>query len=57
MDFIQTGDLTFSVITKYSDEATCVAAGQKIAEIRGQAATQLPVRTISHVKGNTFVSR
>jgi hypothetical protein len=56
VDFIQTGDLTFSVITKYSDEATGVAAGQKIAEIRGQAATQLPVRMVSGVSGTTFVS-
>ena len=57
VDFVQTGDLTFSVITKDSDEAIGVAAGQKIAEIRGQAATQLPVRMISDVKGTTFVSR
>jgi hypothetical protein len=35
VDFVQTGDLTFSVITKYSDEATGISAGQKIAEIRG----------------------
>ena len=56
VDFIQTGDLTFSVVTKYADEATGIAASQKIAEIRGQAATQLPVRMISDVKGSTFVS-
>ena len=56
VDFIQTGDLTFSVVTKYADEATGIAAAQKIAEIRGQAATQLPVRMISDVKGLTFVS-
>jgi hypothetical protein len=56
VDFIQTGDLTFSVVTKYADEATGIAAAQKIAEIRGQAATKLPVRMIGDVKGSTFVS-
>ena len=56
VDFIQTGDRTFSVVTKYSDEATAVAAAQKIAEIRGQAATELPVRMLSDAKGSAFVS-
>ena len=56
VDFIQTGDLTFSVVTKYADEATGIAAAQKIAEIRGQAATKLPVKMIGDVKGSTFVS-
>ena len=28
VDFIQTGDLTFSVVTKYADEATGIAAAQ-----------------------------
>ena len=56
VDFIQTGDLTFSVVTKYADEATGIAAAQKISEIRGQAATQLPVRMLSDFKGLTFVS-
>ena len=39
-----------------ADEATGIAAAQKIAEIRGQAATKLPVRMIGDVKGSTFVS-
>ena len=56
VDFIKTGDLTFSVVTKYADEATGIAAAKKIAEIRGQAATKLPVRMIGDVKGSTFVS-
>lgn len=56
VDFIQTGDLTFSVVTKYTDEASGVAAMQKIAEIRGQAATALPVRMTSDARGSAFVS-
>ncbi|GIR45905.1 MAG: hypothetical protein CM15mP54_27590 [Paracoccaceae bacterium] len=44
------------VVTKYKDEATGTAALSKIAEIRGQAASTLPVRMVSDVKGSAFVS-
>ena len=56
VDFIKTGELTFSVVTRYTDEATATAAAQKIAEIRGKAATDLPVKMVSDVKGAAFVS-
>jgi hypothetical protein len=56
VDFIQTGELTFSVVTRYANESTGISAAQKIAEIRGRAATELPVRMISDVKGSIFVS-
>ena len=56
VDFIQTGEMTMSVITKYKDEATGTAAMEKIAEIRGQAATTLPVKMVSDVKGLAFAS-
>ena len=56
VDFIQTGDKTMAVVTKYKDEATGAAAIAKIAEIRGQAASTLPVRMVSDVKGSAFVS-
>ena len=56
VDFIKTGELTFSVVTRYTDEATAIAAAQKIAEIRGKAATDLPVKMIGDVKGAAFVS-
>ena len=56
VDFIKTGELTFSVVTRYTDEATAKAAAQKIAEIREKAATDLPVKMISDVKGAAFVS-
>ena len=56
VDFIQTGELKFSVVTKYQDEATATTAAQKISDIRGQASTELPVRMKSDIKGATFVS-
>ena len=56
VDFVKTGDKTMAVVTKYKDEATGVAAIEKIAEIRGQAASTLPVRMVSDVKGSAFVS-
>ena len=45
-----------SLFKPYTDEATATAAAQKIAEIRGKAATDLPVKMISDVKGAAFVS-
>ncbi|HCJ61174.1 MAG: hypothetical protein CBD10_005200 [Alphaproteobacteria bacterium TMED150] len=57
VNFVRTGELTFAVITKYSNEATAIAAAEKIAEIRGQATTELPVRMLGDVKGSSFVSR
>ena len=56
VDFIRTGDKNMCVVTKYKDEATGIAAVSKIAEIRGQAASTLPVRMVSDVKGSAFVS-
>ena len=45
-----------AVVTKYKDETTGTAAIAKIAEIRGQAASTLPVRMVSDVKGSAFIS-
>ncbi len=56
VDFIRTGEMTMSVITKYTDEATGKTALEKIAEIRGQAASTLPVKMVSDVKGSAFAS-
>lgn len=56
VEFIRTGDKTMCVVTKYKDEATGTAAIAKIAEIRGQAASTLPVRMVTDVKGAAFVS-
>ena len=56
VDFVQTSDKTMVVITKYKDETTGKAAISKIAEIRGKAASTLPVRMVSDVKASAFIS-
>ena len=37
VDFIQTSEMTMSVVTKYKNEATATSGMEKISEIRGQA--------------------
>jgi hypothetical protein len=56
VDFVQTGHKTMCVVTKYKDEPTGTAALAKIAEIRGQAASTMPIRMVSDVKGSAFIS-
>ena len=56
VDFIKTGELTFSVVKRYTDQATATAAAQKTVEIRGKAVTYLPVKMVRDVKGSAFVS-
>lgn len=56
VQMIRTGDLTFSVVTEYSDEATANAALAKIAEIREQAAQELPMTMNSASAGAVFAS-
>ncbi len=56
VQMIRTGDLTFSVVTEYSDEATAHAAQAKIAEIREQAAQELPMTMSSASAGAVFAS-
>ena len=56
VQMIRTGDLTFSVVTEYSDEATANAAQAKIAEIREQAAQELPMTMSSASAGAVFAS-
>ena len=41
---VQTGELSFAVITTYDSEETATAAQQRIAEIRAQAATEMPMK-------------
>lgn len=54
VDMIRTGDLTFSVVTRYSDQAAADAAQQKIAEIRSTAADELPMKMVSSSAGAVF---
>jgi len=54
VQMIRTGELNFSVVTEYSDEASANAAQAKIAEIREQAAQELPMTMSSSSAGAVF---
>lgn len=56
VQMIRTGDLSFSVVTEYADEATANAAQSRIAEIRAQAAAELPMTMGSAVAGGVFAN-
>ena len=56
VQMIRTGDLTFSVVTEYADEAAAMAAQERITEIRAQAADELPMSMDSTAAGWVFAS-
>ena len=53
---VQTGELSFAVITTYDSEETATAAQQRIAEIWAQAATEMPMKMESSMQGGVFAS-
>ena len=53
---IRTGDLSFCVVTEYSDEKTANDAQARIAEIRSQAASELPMTMTSSHAGEVFAN-
>ncbi len=56
VQMVRTGDLSFSVVTHYADEAAFTAAQAKIAEIRAQAKAELPMTMESVSQGPVFAS-
>lgn len=56
VQMVRTGELAFSVVTEYPDEATATAAREKVTEIRGQAAQELPMTMVSVDAGDVFAS-
>lgn len=56
VQMIRTGDLSFSVVTEYADEATANAAQAKIADIRAQASGELPMSMSSAADGGIFAA-
>ena len=56
VQMIRTGDLTFTVVTEYADEASANAAQERIAEIRAKAADELPMMMDSASAGGVFAS-
>ena len=53
---IRTGDLSFCVVTEYSDAKTAETAQARIAEIRSQAADELPMTMTSSHAGAVFAN-
>jgi len=56
VQMVRTGDLSFCVVTEYPDAATADSAQTRIAEIRSQAATDLPMSMASSHAGEVFVA-
>jgi len=53
---IRAGDLSFCVVTEYTDAQTAEAAQSKIAEIRSQAANELPM-TMADAHGGSIYAQ
>jgi len=53
---IRTGDLSFCVVTEYPDEETAESTQARIAEIRSQAADELPMSMTSSHAGGVFAN-
>ena len=51
---VQTGDMTFSVVTEYADAAAAESAQARIAEIRSTATQELPMSLSSASGGKVF---
>ena len=54
VEMFRTGDLSFCVVTEYTDAATGKAAQARIAEIRSQAADELTITMVSAHEGDAF---
>ncbi len=54
VQMVRTGDRSFCVITEYADAQKAEKAQQRIAEIRGQAAEELPMTMASASAGSVF---
>ena len=56
VQMIRTGEMTFTVVTEYADEAAAQAAQERIAQIRAQAADELPMSMSGTAAGGVFAS-
>jgi len=56
VQMIRTSDMNFTVVTEYADASAAEAAQARIAEIRGQAAEELPMSMDSTASGGVFAS-
>ena len=55
VQMVRTGDLSISVITQYADADTATAAQERIAHIRSQAASDLPM-TMDSTHGGEIIA-
>lgn len=56
VQMVRTGDLSFCVLTEYSDAQKAETAQVRIAEIRAQAAKELPMTMSSASAGTVFAN-
>ena len=56
IDLVRTGDPTYCVIVKYADQTTAEEVQAEIAEIRAQAADDLPTEMTGLYSGPVFAS-
>lgn len=56
VQMIRTGEYSFTVVTHYKNEDAATAAQEKIANIRGKAADELPMAMDSASAGPVFAS-
>lgn len=56
VQMVRTGELSFTVVTEYADETAAQAAQTRIAEIRAQAADELPMTMAGSADGGVFAS-
>ncbi|MBU4530463.1 MAG: hypothetical protein KUA43_01250 [Hoeflea sp.] len=54
VQMLRTGDLSFSVVTEYEDADKAEKAQSRIAEIRSQATTELPMTMADVSSGTVF---
>ncbi|SNS98081.1 hypothetical protein [Antarctobacter heliothermus] len=56
VSMVRVADRSFMVVTEYADAATAEAAQAKIAEIRSQAAEELPMKMTAVMSGEVFAA-
>lgn len=56
VQMIRTGELTFTVVTDYADEAAAQTAQARIVEIRAKATDELPMSMTESAAGSVFAS-
>ena len=56
VSMVRVADRSFMVVTEYDTEAAAETAQARIAEIRSQAAEELPMKMTAAMGGNVFAS-